>query len=118
MVTERIANFTMILTYAFELLAQSRNERLGSCCNQAIMLITDGVPDNYKEIFQRYNWADSPDNPEQADMPVRMFTYVIGREVPDIRDSRWMACANRGYFVHLSTLAEVRDQVLCIIFSI
>ncbi|XP_058802152.1 voltage-dependent calcium channel subunit alpha-2/delta-3 isoform X2 [Phymastichus coffea] len=112
MTTERIANFTMILSYAFELLAAARNERLGSSCNQAIMLITDGVPDNYKEIFQRYNWADSPDNPEMADMPVRMFTYIIGREVADIRDSRWMACANRGYFVHLSTLAEVRDQVL------
>lgn len=23
-----------------------------------------------------------------------------------------MACANRGYYVHLSTLAEVREQVL------
>uniref|UniRef100_A0ABD2WPD7 VWFA domain-containing protein n=1 Tax=Trichogramma kaykai TaxID=54128 RepID=A0ABD2WPD7_9HYME len=110
--TERIANFSMILTYAFDLLEEYRAERKGACCNQAIMLITDGVPDNYKEIFQRYNWANNPDNPDQADMPVRIFTYIIGREVADVRDSRWMACANRGYFVHLSTLAEVREQVL------
>ncbi|XP_031786314.1 voltage-dependent calcium channel subunit alpha-2/delta-3 isoform X4 [Nasonia vitripennis] len=110
--TERIANFSMILTYAFELLEEFREMRRGACCNQAIMLVTDGVPDNYKEIFQRYNWASNPDNPDQADMPVRIFTYLIGREVADVRDSRWMACANRGYFVHLSTLAEVREQVL------
>lgn len=109
--TERIANFSMILTYAFELLEEFRVERRGACCNQAIMIITDGVPDNYKEIFQRYNWASNPDNPDMADMPVRIFTYLIGREVADVRDSRWMACANRGYFVHLSTLAEVREQV-------
>ncbi|XP_014217943.1 voltage-dependent calcium channel subunit alpha-2/delta-4-like [Copidosoma floridanum] len=110
--TERIANFSMILTYAFELLQEFRETRRGACCNQAIMLVTDGVPDNYKEIFQRFNWADSPENPDRADMPVRIFTYLIGREVADVRDSRWMACANRGYFVHLSTLAEVREQVL------
>lgn len=109
--TERIANFSMILTYAFELLEDARNSTRGAGCNQAIMLVTDGVPDNYKEIFERFNWATNTDNPDMADMPVRMFTYVIGKEVADVRDSRWMACANRGYFVHLSTLAEVREQV-------
>lgn len=109
--TERIANFSMILTYAFEVFAAAREERRGACCNQAIMLVTDGIPESHKEIFQRYNWASNLDNPDMADMPVRIFTYVIGREVADVRDSRWTACANRGYFVHLSTLAEVREQV-------
>lgn len=109
--TERIANFTMILTHAFQLLEKNRIEKMGSCCNQAIMLITDGVPENYREIFRQFNWAYNTTDPDKADMPVRMFTYVIGREVADITDVRWMACANRGYFVHLSTLAEVREQV-------
>lgn len=75
------------------------------------MLITDGVPYNYKDIFENYNWKSNRDEPDKADMPVRMFTYLIGREVADVREVQWMACANRGYFVHLCTLAEVREEV-------
>lgn len=30
----------------------------------------------------------------------------------DVREVKWMACANRGFYVHLSTLAEVRERVL------
>ena len=109
--TEKIANFSLALTTAFELLETYRTEREGARCNQAIMLITDGVPYNYKEIFETYNWRDNPDEPFKADMPVRMFTYLIGREVADVKEVQWMACANRGYFVHLCTLAEVREEV-------
>nr|CAD7196612.1 unnamed protein product [Timema douglasi] len=104
--TDKIANFSAVLTKAFEILQNYREERKGACCNQAIMLITDGVPYNYKEIFELYNWQNLPF------MPVRVFTYLIGREVPDVREVKWMACENRGYYVHLSTLAEVREQVL------
>ncbi|XP_063239257.1 voltage-dependent calcium channel subunit alpha-2/delta-3 isoform X2 [Bacillus rossius redtenbacheri] len=104
--TEKIANFSAVLTKAFQILEEMRAERKGACCNQAIMLVTDGVPYNYKEIFEEYNWRDLPH------MPVRVFTYLIGREVPDVREVRWMACANMGFYVHLSTLAEVREQVL------
>ncbi|XP_066590099.1 voltage-dependent calcium channel subunit alpha-2/delta-3 isoform X2 [Prorops nasuta] len=110
--TEGIANFSLVLNTAFELLETYRTEREGARCNQAIMLITDGVPYNYKDIFQYHNWKDNPIYPEKADMPVRVFTYLIGREVWDIREAQWMACANRGYFVHLCTLAEVREEVL------
>ncbi|XP_067204326.1 voltage-dependent calcium channel subunit alpha-2/delta-3 isoform X2 [Linepithema humile] len=107
--TVNIANFTLALTTAFELLEVFRNEREGAKCNQAIMLITDGVPYNYNEIFKTYNWKDQD---EPTDMPVRVFTYLIGREVADTREVNWMACANRGYYVHLCTPAEVREEVL------
>ncbi|XP_076638666.1 voltage-dependent calcium channel subunit straightjacket isoform X2 [Colletes latitarsis] len=110
--TEKIANFSMALTTAFVLLQNYRIDKKGSKCNQAIMLITDGVPYNYKDIFETYNWRDNRNEPFKADMPVRIFTYLIGREVADVREVQWMACANRGYFVHLCTLAEVREQVL------
>ncbi|XP_033611024.1 voltage-dependent calcium channel subunit alpha-2/delta-3 isoform X2 [Cryptotermes secundus] len=104
--TDKIANFSAVLIKAFELLQQYRETKQGACCNQAIMLITDGVPYNYKDIFEEYNWKNSDE------MPVRVFTYLIGREVTDVREVKWMACANRGYYVPLSTLAEVREQVL------
>lgn len=109
--TEMIANFSLALTTAFELLESFREEREGAKCNQAIMLITDGVPYNYKDIFETYNWKDKPEDPPKADMPVRVFTYLIGREVADVREVQWMACANRGYYVHLCTPAEVREEV-------
>ncbi|XP_061385682.1 voltage-dependent calcium channel subunit alpha-2/delta-3 isoform X1 [Danaus plexippus] len=102
--TMEIANFSAALTQAFELLEIYRNNSGGANCNQAIMLVTDGVPYNYKELFEKYNW--------KYDTPVRVFTYLIGREVADVREVKWMACANRGFYVHLSTLAEVRERVL------
>ncbi|CAH2102256.1 unnamed protein product [Euphydryas editha] len=102
--TMEIANFSAALTRAFELLEIYRNNSGGANCNQAIMLVTDGVPYNYKELFERFNW--------KYDTPVRVFTYLIGREVADVREVKWMACANRGFYVHLSTLAEVRERVL------
>lgn len=45
-------------------------------------------------------------------MPVRIFTYLIGKEVADVKKIKDIACSNLGYYVHLSTLAEVREQVL------
>lgn len=103
METAEIANVTAALIHAFDLLSATREARLGANCNQAIMLISDGVPYNYEEIFRLYNGEDRP---------VRVFTYLIGREVADVQQIKAMACQNRGYYVHLSTMAEVREQVL------
>ncbi|GFU57568.1 hypothetical protein TNCV_3637281 [Trichonephila clavipes] len=66
------------------------------------MLITDGAPYTYEKIFAQYNWPN---------IPVRVFTYLIGREVTDMDEVQWMACQNRGYYTHVTTLAEVREQV-------
>ncbi|XP_022243201.1 voltage-dependent calcium channel subunit alpha-2/delta-3-like [Limulus polyphemus] len=100
--TRNIANFTLGLVTAFEILQKYNRTGQGSQCNQAIMLITDGAPYTYEEIFRQYNWPN---------IPVRVFTYLIGREVTDIREVNWMACANRGYYTHVATLAEAREQV-------
>lgn len=118
-----LANFTIALTKAFQVLenvrmlalirihrkdvckkksirtlliscTQHRRDHLASMCNQAIMLITDGVPDSYADIYRRYNWKNLTEPP----FPVRVFTYLIGRDGVDFRDTRWMACANHGEF--------------------
>ena len=74
-----------MLTYT-HIYTQFKEEKRGALCNQAIMLITDGAPETYQSVFETYN-------PTQE---VRVFTYVIGREVTQIREVYWMACNNRG----------------------
>ena len=103
--TAEIANFSAALTKAFEILQLYRLDHTGASCNQAIMLVSDGVPYAYTDIFETYNWQEKPT------MPVRIFTYLIGKEVADVKEIKDMACNNQGYYVHLSTLADVKEQV-------
>uniref|UniRef100_A0A8C4H7W2 Calcium voltage-gated channel auxiliary subunit alpha2delta 3 n=1 Tax=Dicentrarchus labrax TaxID=13489 RepID=A0A8C4H7W2_DICLA len=75
----------------------------GSECSQAIMLVTDGAVDTYDAIFAKYNWPDRK---------VRIFPYLIGRESAFADNLKWMACANKGYFTQISTLADVQENVM------
>lgn len=105
-VTEKIANYSAALISAFEMLQNCRTTDVGAGCNQAIMLISDGVPHDFNETFRQYNW------PNETYRHVRLFTYLIGSEVPDFQLIKEMACINQGYYVHLSVPSEVREQVL------
>jgi len=101
--TNGIANFSHALATAFEVLLKYQDaKQLGSQCNQAIMLITDGSPSDFEEIFNHYNYPNAP---------VRVFTYLIGRETGDGTHTKMMACRNRGYYTHVINLAEVRETV-------
>lgn len=100
--TNELANFSAAITKAFDALNDFRDTHGGAMCNQAIMLISDGLPITVDEVFEVY----------RKEIPVRVFTYLIGREVPDVTNIKNLACNNRGYYVHLSTHAEVREQVL------
>ncbi|XP_044742062.1 voltage-dependent calcium channel subunit alpha-2/delta-3 [Chrysoperla carnea] len=130
-------NFQIAFQKAFEILKEYRemrncnneqNNNLQSC-NQLIMLITDGVPSNLTEIYSIYNrvhYNASADNMTADTMntttsnntnymsliPVRIFTYLIGKEVTKVREIQWLACLNRGYYVHIEDLEEVDEQVL------
>uniref|UniRef100_A0A3B3TIQ3 Calcium voltage-gated channel auxiliary subunit alpha2delta 3 n=1 Tax=Poecilia latipinna TaxID=48699 RepID=A0A3B3TIQ3_9TELE len=98
-----IGMLDMALTEAFNLLGDFNKTGRGSECSQAIMLVTDGAVDTYDTIFEKYNW------PERK---VRIFPYLIGRESAFADNLKWMACANKGYFTQISTLADVQENVM------
>ncbi|KAK0398080.1 hypothetical protein QR680_002419 [Steinernema hermaphroditum] len=76
-----------------------RERKLG--CNNVIMLITDGAPGYFKEIFNLYN----------KDKKVRFFSFLIGEEAIDFNEVKWMACNNRGFMVHVSSMTDVQEKV-------
>lgn len=88
--TSYIANFTLALRRAFEILKDAKSGRedgyLGNTanCNQAIMLVTDGAPDtdhlNHDEIFEEFNYPR---------IDIRVFSYLIGKEVTDTKETNW-----------------------------
>ncbi|KAM6973314.1 voltage-dependent calcium channel subunit alpha-2/delta-4-like [Aplochiton taeniatus] len=88
---------------SFKVLNEATANGQGSLCNQAIMLITDGAMEDYKEVFEEYNWPDRR---------VRVFTYLIGREMTFAQNTKWIACNNKGYYTHISTLADVQENVM------
>ncbi|CAG07339.1 unnamed protein product [Tetraodon nigroviridis] len=98
-----IGMLDVALTEAFSLLRDFNETGRGSDCSQAIMLVTDGAVDTYDTIFAKYNW------PERK---VRIFPYLIGRESAFAENLKWMACANKGYFTQISTLADVQENVM------
>ncbi|KAK7916639.1 hypothetical protein WMY93_012400 [Mugilogobius chulae] len=91
------------LAEAFTILGDFNSTGRGSVCSQAIMLVTDGATEMYDDVFEKYNW------PERR---VRIFPYLIGRESAFADNLKWMACANKGYFSQISTLADVQENVM------
>ncbi|XP_059539946.1 voltage-dependent calcium channel subunit alpha-2/delta-4 isoform X2 [Myotis daubentonii] len=91
------------LREAFQILKRFQEARQGSLCNQAIMLLTDGAVEDYEPVFEKYN---------QLDRKVRVFTYLIGREVTFADRMKWIACNNKGYYTQISTLADAQGNVM------
>ncbi|XP_039214361.1 voltage-dependent calcium channel subunit alpha-2/delta-4 isoform X1 [Crotalus tigris] len=91
------------LTESFKILREFRDAGQGGLCNQAIMLLTDGAMEDYEYVFEKFNWPDRK---------VRVFTYLIGREVSFAQNVKWIACNNKGYYTQISTLADVQENVM------
>nr|XP_023023561.1 voltage-dependent calcium channel subunit alpha-2/delta-3 [Leptinotarsa decemlineata] len=100
---ENIANFTSALITAFEILQKYNRSGQGCQCNQAIMLITDGPPSTYSEIFKMYNFPHSP---------VRVFSYLIGKDLSSASEMHWMACAHKGYYSVIEFYDQIKESVL------
>ncbi|KAK3102553.1 hypothetical protein FSP39_012156 [Pinctada imbricata] len=102
MEVKNVANLSKALTVAFDLFDKERRQKR-KLCNKAIMLINDGVPETYDHLFNERNWKHNK--------TVRVFSFLIGREVQDNSYANWMACANKGYYVHISTIADVQESI-------
>lgn len=44
-------------------------------------------------------------------LQIRFFSFLMGEDVTDFREVRWMACNNNGYFAHIANLADVQEKV-------
>ncbi|VVC44398.1 Hypothetical protein CINCED_3A000365 [Cinara cedri] len=96
------SNFTGALARAFDILHKFNRTGQGSQCNQAILIITDGPFGPYKEVLQH----------NKPHMPVRVFTYLIGKDDSNAADMNWIACNNKGYFEHIEDTRNLREKVL------
>lgn len=108
-----VSGIDVALIDAFTLLERYRNKR--GCngddlfCNQAIMLVADGLQGNFTDIFETYNRVQTSNGTK---IPVRMFPYLLGKELVGATEMQKMACENRGDFQHIQTLDEVKEKVL------
>lgn len=106
---DNIKNATRV---AFDLLQKYRKKR--NCdttpCNQAIMLITDNIQGNFTDVFEEKNRENSTNG--EVKIPVRMFTYLLGKDQSNVDEMKSIACSNRGKFSHIQTLDEVQEKVL------
>ncbi|XP_015419820.1 PREDICTED: voltage-dependent calcium channel subunit alpha-2/delta-4 isoform X2 [Myotis davidii] len=103
LVAKGVGVMDQALKEAFQILKRFQEARQGSLCNQAIMLLTDGAVEDYEPVFEKYN---------QLDPKVRVFTYLIGREVTFADRMKWIACNNKGYYTQISTLADAQENVM------
>uniref|UniRef100_A0A1I8F2J1 Voltage-dependent calcium channel subunit alpha-2/delta-3 n=1 Tax=Macrostomum lignano TaxID=282301 RepID=A0A1I8F2J1_9PLAT len=54
----------------------------------------------FQEVFKKYNF----------DRQVRVFTFLVGHEAAEEENVKKIACSNRGYFVQISTLSDVKEN--------
>ncbi|CAG9766981.1 unnamed protein product [Ceutorhynchus assimilis] len=99
------ADISIGLKKAFEILAHFRRTNLSANCNQAIMLITEGLDYPYNvSIFNESNWMQN--------FPVRIFTYSLSTEKEDEKQMEFIACSNMGYYVNVTIRPDIREKIL------
>ena len=99
--TSNMAFFNDAFVKAFELLLSNDTDNCD--CNKVIMVITDGTQEQPEKVFKDYN--------HDRDDQIRLFSFMIGRDMTDTYTVKWMACSNHGKFYHVATLADVNEHV-------
>ena len=73
------------------------------------MILTDGVLDDNAEAFKAAKTKHSIDfNVDD----VRIFTYLIGKDLKNAAPLKTIACDHYGYFSHIATTADVKENVM------
>ncbi|XP_014246185.1 voltage-dependent calcium channel subunit alpha-2/delta-4 isoform X2 [Cimex lectularius] len=96
------ANFSAALVTGFEILHRYNQTSQGCQCNQALMLVTMGPKGDLRHIFKAYNWPH---------MPVRVFTYLIGKDKSNAAELFWIACSNKGYYENIDKPETIKEKV-------
>ncbi|OBS68305.1 hypothetical protein A6R68_03154, partial [Neotoma lepida] len=86
-------------------------------CHKLAMLSpkTSSCPKSINQDAEKWVGSDHDfEDPTvmQLNLKVRIFTYLIGREAAFADNLKWMACANKGFFTQISTLADVQENVM------
>ncbi|XP_028129613.2 voltage-dependent calcium channel subunit alpha-2/delta-3-like [Diabrotica virgifera virgifera] len=99
------ADLTIGISKAFDILENFRRTQTSANCNQAIMVIHEGLDYDYdKEIYANRNW--------KKNFPVRIFTYQLGQDTTDARELEWIACSNMGYWGNITDMGDIREKML------
>ena len=77
------------------------------------MLLTDGALSDYADAFTNGTLLFDPTR-ETTDLgdQIRVFTYLIGKDLKNSAPLRDMACNRRGYFAHIASPADVKENVM------
>ena len=70
--------------------------------------MTDGVIGDYVDVFSNAADQFAYDTVENT----RIFTYLIGKDLKNASPLRSIACARRGYFSHIASTADVKENVM------
>ncbi|XP_028032145.1 uncharacterized protein LOC114244507 [Bombyx mandarina] len=98
------------LKYAIKLLRKQRLIRdRPKSCQQAIVLLTDSMYDNYTDLVRHLDPGNN----------IRLFVFWLhdryGLRDDTRRLAEWLSCARDGYFAELITHADVTEQVMSVL---
>ena len=120
METRSVANFEVALIKAYETLLNFQNgtdtkdrKPRTPACSRAIMLLTDGALSDYADAFTNGTLLFDPNRESTlSGDTIRVFTYLIGKDLKNSAPLRDMACNRRGYFAHIASPADVKENVM------
>jgi len=77
---------------------------------RGIMMLSDGALEDYAEAFNNASIALNDSNINFED--IRVFTYLIGKDLKHQMPLKNIACARRGYYTHIASPADVKNNVM------